>query len=62
METLQVRPILVDLTDRVERCEHSWPVEGSECPFCAPAVLRLIGDSHEEEERNWGVPSRKPNP
>jgi hypothetical protein len=34
METLQTHPILVDLTDRVEKCQHGWPVEGSECPLC----------------------------
>ena len=62
METLQVRPSFVDLTDCVERCEHGWPIELAECPHCAPAVLKLIGDSLEEKENEWGEPISKLDP
>jgi DNA-binding helix-hairpin-helix protein with protein kinase domain len=39
MKTLEVRPIMADLKDQVEICQHRWPVEGSECPFCMKEAL-----------------------
>ena len=34
----QTHPIFVDLKDQVELCEHRWPIEGSDCPYCMAAI------------------------
>jgi hypothetical protein len=34
METLQVRPQFISLTDQLEVCIHGWPVEIAICQQC----------------------------
>lgn len=51
MITKQVRPFLVDLTDRVEKCVHGWPIEASECPLCIKILSR---EAHETKIQGCG--------
>ena len=34
MEQQQVRPQFNDLTDRIKRCRHSWPIDIAICLKC----------------------------
>ena len=55
----QTRLATVNLRDEIERCQHSWPVEISLCPYCQ-RLENLLSEKVDEteEERVWGCSVR----
>lgn len=51
----ETRPFKVNLTDQIEVCQHDWPIEGSKCPVCFDAEVRVeLEVLAEEMDKNYG--------